>query len=54
MACFVEITARAVRDLASLYEEIHARDSEAALKRYRGLKKAVLRLEKLPCRVRPA
>jgi plasmid stabilization system protein ParE len=50
MAYLVNITARAERDLASLYEEIHAGDSETAFKWYRGLKEAVLSLEKLPNR----
>ena len=50
MAYLVEITVRAQRDFASLYEEIHAGDSEAAQKWYRGLKEAVLSLEKLPNR----
>lgn len=50
MAYLVDITARAERDLASLYDEIHAGDSEAALKWYKGLSEAVLSLEKLPNR----
>ncbi len=50
MAYRVDITARAERDLASLYEEIDAGDSEAALKWYRGLEEAVLSLERLPNR----
>jgi plasmid stabilization system protein ParE len=50
MAYLVNITSRAERDFASLYEEIDAGDSEAALNWYRGLKKAVLGLEKLPNR----
>jgi plasmid stabilization system protein ParE len=50
MVYLVNITARAERDFASLYEEIHAADSEAALKWYRGLKKAMLTLEKMPDR----
>jgi plasmid stabilization system protein ParE len=50
MAYLVSITPRAERDLASLYEEIHAGDSEAAWKWYRGLKEAVLSLEELPFR----
>ncbi len=36
--------------MASLYREIHAGESDAALKWYRGLKEAVLRLEELPNR----
>ncbi len=50
MDYLVNITARAERDIASLYEEIHAADSEAAKKWYEGLKKAVLTLESLPNR----
>ena len=38
------------RGVASPYEEIHAGDSESAPKWYRGLKEAVLSLEKLPNR----
>jgi plasmid stabilization system protein ParE len=50
MAYRVNITTRAERDFASLYEEIHAGDSEAALNWYRGLKEAVLGLEQMPNR----
>ena len=50
MAYIVNITSRAQHDLAHLYEEINAEDSEAALKWYRGLKEAVLSLEKHPNR----
>jgi plasmid stabilization system protein ParE len=53
MAYLIEITERAERDFASLYEEIHAGYSEAAMKWYRGLRKAVLSLEKLPNRCPP-
>ena len=51
----VNITPRAERDLASLYREIHAGESDAALKWYRGLKEAVLRLDEQPnrCPVTP-
>jgi plasmid stabilization system protein ParE len=47
--------ARAERDLANLYEEIHAGDSEAARKWYWGLREAVLSLEEVPfrCSVTP-
>jgi plasmid stabilization system protein ParE len=45
MAYLVNITPRAERDFASLYNEIHAGDSDAALKWYRGLKEVVLTLE---------
>jgi plasmid stabilization system protein ParE len=50
MAYLVNMTARAGRDLAYLYEEINAPHSLAALKWYRGLKEAILSLEKLPYR----
>ena len=55
MAYLVTITARAEREFASLYREIHAEESDAALKWYRGLKEAVLSLEELPnrCPVTP-
>jgi toxin ParE1/3/4 len=45
MAYLVNITLRAERDFVSLYREIHAGESGAALKWYRGLKEAVLSLE---------
>lgn len=50
MAYVVNITLRAERDFASLYHEIHAGESDAALKWYWGLKKAVLSLEEQPNR----
>jgi plasmid stabilization system protein ParE len=50
MEYLVNITARAERDLEALYVEIHAEDSEAALKRYIGLHDAILTLERLPSR----
>ena len=50
MAYLVNITSRAERDFASLYNEIHAGDSDAALKWYRGLKEAILSLEEQPNR----
>jgi toxin ParE1/3/4 len=50
MPYLVNITARAERDFASLYEEIHAAESGTALKWYMGLKKAILSLEGLPYR----
>lgn len=55
MAYAVSLTARAERDLARLYEEIDAADSETARKWYRGLKKQILSLETLPfrCAVTP-
>lgn len=53
MTYLVSLTARAERDLALLFEAIHAEDSETALIWYRGLKKAILSLEKLPSRCPP-
>ncbi len=50
MAYLVNITLRAERDLAGLYEEVNAEHSHAALKWYRALKKAILSLEKQPNR----
>lgn len=50
MAYLVNITARAERDLASLYEEINAGYSDAARKWYHGLKEGVLSLQELPNR----
>ncbi len=55
MAYLVKVTARAQRDLALLYGEINAEDSDAALKWSRGLKNAILSLEHQPnrCPVTP-
>ena len=53
MTYLVSLTARAERDLAALFEAIHAEDSETALTWYRSLKKAILSLEKLPNRCPP-
>jgi toxin ParE1/3/4 len=50
VAYLVNFTKRPERDFASLYEEIDAGNSAAALKWYKGLKQAILRLEKLPYR----
>jgi toxin ParE1/3/4 len=50
MAYLVKITPRAERDFASLYLDIRAGESDAALKWYRGLKEAVLSLEEHPDR----
>ncbi|GAC1684727.1 MAG: hypothetical protein PVS2B2_23730 [Candidatus Acidiferrum sp.] len=50
MAYLVEITSRAERDLAGVYDEIHAGHSDAVLEWYRGLKAAILSLEKQPNR----
>ena len=55
MAYVVDITARAERDLASIYLQINAENSDAALKWYRGFKQAILSLEEQPnrCPVTP-
>jgi plasmid stabilization system protein ParE len=55
MAYLVNLTVRAERDLALLYLQIDAEDSDAALKWYRGLKEAILSLEVRPnrCPVTP-
>jgi plasmid stabilization system protein ParE len=50
MAYLVNITVRAERDLAGLYEEIDAQNSSVAFKWYTGLKEAILSLEKMPYR----
>lgn len=50
MAYHVNLTARAGRDLAQLFEDIHARDSSAALDSYDGLKEAILSLREQPHR----
>lgn len=46
----VRITPRAQRDLAILFRDIHAADSDSAMKWYKGLRAACLTLEKLPNR----
>ncbi len=46
----VNLTLRAERDLANLYEGINAEHSEAARKWYLGLKKEILSLRTLPFR----
>ena len=55
MAYLVNITARAERDFAYLFDEINAQYSDAAVRWYQGLKAAVLSLEKSPnrCPVTP-
>ena len=50
MAYLVNVTSRAERDFACLYDDINAQHSYAALKWYRGLRAAVLSLEKSPYR----
>jgi toxin ParE1/3/4 len=55
MAYLVNVTARAERDLAQLYGQINAEHSDAAREWYRGLKAAILSLERQPnrCPVTP-
>ena len=55
MAYVVNIASRAQRDLARLYRQIDAGNSDAALKWYRGLKESILSLEEQPnrCPVTP-
>lgn len=50
MAYLVSFTTRAERDLASLFEYIHAAESAAALRWYEDLKRAILSLERHPNR----
>jgi len=50
MAYLVNLTVRAERDLAALYDEIDAQNSKAAFKWYAGLKEAILSLEEMPYR----
>jgi plasmid stabilization system protein ParE len=50
VAYLVNITSRAERDLAHLYEEINATHSDAARKWYQGLKEDILSLEERPNR----
>jgi len=45
MGYLVNLTARAERDLAHLYDEINAEHSDAALRWYMGFKEAILTLE---------
>jgi len=55
MAYLVSLASRAQRDLAYIYARVNAEDSNAALKWYRGLRDAILRLEDQPnrCPVTP-
>lgn len=55
MAYLVNLTDRAERDLAHLYEEVNAEHSDAALKWYLGFKESILSLEEQPnrCPVTP-
>lgn len=50
MAYHVRITARAERDLAALYEQIHAADSERSRQWYLGLADSILGLRVMPNR----
>lgn len=50
MTYLVNLTVRAERDLALLFDAINAEHSDAALKWYRGLKEAILSLEEQPNR----
>jgi toxin ParE1/3/4 len=50
MAYLVNLTARAERDLAFLYDEINAEYCDTVLKWYRGLKGVILSLEEHPSR----
>jgi plasmid stabilization system protein ParE len=50
MAYLVNITSRAERDLADLFEKINAEHSDAALRWHRGLKEAILSFEEHPNR----
>lgn len=55
MAYAVNLTVRAQRDLAFLYEDIHAEESDAALEWHLGFKQAILSLQEHPnrCAVPP-
>jgi toxin ParE1/3/4 len=44
----VELTARAARDLAAIYEYIHAESSEQAFEWFNGLEAAILSLASQP------
>lgn len=50
MAYLVRLTSRAQRDLANLFQDVHAANAEAAFDWYRGLREAILSLEELPKR----
>ena len=50
MAILVNLTVRAERDLALIFDAINAQHSDAAVKWYRGLKRAILSLEEHPNR----
>jgi plasmid stabilization system protein ParE len=50
MGYLVNLSARAERDFVSLYDEINAEQSDAALGWYLGFKEAILTLEEQPKR----
>lgn len=50
MRYLVKLMPRAQRDLAFLYDHVHATDSAAAFHWYQGLKRAILTLEHQPNR----
>ena len=50
MAYRVEITARAERDLANIYGNIQAENSQPAAKWFNGLARAIISLERYPKR----
>ena len=50
MTYLVNVTVRAERDLALLFDARNAEHSDAAFKWYRGLKEAILSLEEQPNR----
>lgn len=50
MTYLVNVTVRAERDLALIFDTIDAEHSDAAVKWYRGLKEAILSLEVRPNR----
>ena len=53
MAYRVELTARAGRNLRTLYRNIHAEDSAQAQAWFNGLERAVLSLDEHPSRCPP-
>lgn len=50
MEYLVELSGRALRDLAGIYVEINAENSDAARQWYLGLREAILSLEQHPNR----
>ena len=50
MSYRVEMSIRAQRDYSDLFAAVHAQDSPAAARWHRGLKRAILSLEKMPAR----